>query len=47
MLNIVKSFRDAQHDFDAKELERGFLELDMSQFHRVLHHRIGTLMKSS
>jgi hypothetical protein len=27
-LNIVKAFRDAQNDFDAKELEKGFLDLD-------------------
>jgi hypothetical protein len=45
-LNIVKAFRDAQNDFDAKELEKGFLELDSSRFHRVPHHRIRMLTKS-
>jgi hypothetical protein len=42
-LNIVKAFRDEKTDFDLKELEKGFLELDSSRFHRVAHHRIGNL----
>jgi hypothetical protein len=45
-LNIVKAFRDEKSDFDVKELEKGFLELDSSRFHRVAHHRIGNLTGS-
>jgi len=45
-LQVVKSFRDTGDDFDVKELEHGFLELDQSRFLEIAHHRIGTLIGS-
>jgi hypothetical protein len=45
-LNLCKSFRDAGVTFEVKELERGFLPLDSSQFRQVAHHRIGSLIGS-
>lgn len=45
-LQICKSFRDTDVNFDLKELERGFLDFDNSQFHQIAHHRIGTLIGS-
>jgi hypothetical protein len=45
-LNVVKSFRDSAANFDVAELQKGFLELDSSKFHRVPHHRIGSLVGS-
>ena len=45
-LAIAKSFRDAGSDFDIKELEKGFLEFDSSQFKQIAHHRIGSLVRS-
>ena len=45
-LQVCKSFRDSGKDFDVKELERGFLDLDASKFRQVAHHRIGSLIGS-
>jgi len=45
-LNICKSFRDAGVDFDIKEIDRGFIELDSSHFKQIAHHRIGSLINS-
>src|SRR5258706_90695 len=45
-LHLVKLYRDETSDFDPKELEREFLELDKSNFSRVAHHRIGALVGS-
>jgi len=45
-LNICKSFRDAGEDFDIKELDRGFIELDSSHFQQIAHHRIHSLINS-
>ena len=45
-LNIVKAYRDEKDNFDINEIEKGFLELDSSRFHRVAHHRIGNLTGS-
>jgi hypothetical protein len=45
-LNIFKAYRDEKTNFDVKEIEKGFLILDSSKFHRVPHHRIGTLTGS-
>jgi hypothetical protein len=44
-LNIVKTYRDENINFDVKELEKGFVDLD-SKLHRVPHHRIGNLIGS-
>jgi hypothetical protein len=33
--------------FDVKELEKGFLELNTSNFHQVAHHRITSLLRSN
>jgi hypothetical protein len=45
-LNICKSFRDTRTDFDVEELNRGFLELDNSQFKQTAHHRVASLLNS-
>lgn len=45
-LQIVKSFRDAESNFDLKELDRGFLELDSSRFHQIAHLRLEVLIGS-
>ncbi|MDZ7593487.1 MAG: hypothetical protein U0932_02435 [Thiobacillus sp.] len=45
-LQVCKSFRDTGANFDMKELERGFLDLDNSQFQQIAHHRIGSLIQS-
>lgn len=44
--SLCKSLRDAGALFDVKELERGFLPLDSSQFKAVAHHRVGSLLQS-
>ena len=43
-LQICKSFRDVEHNFDKRELERGFLQFDGSKFHQIAHHRISSLL---
>lgn len=45
-LQICKSFRDTGANFDIKELDRGFLDFDNSQFQQIAHHRIGSLIQS-
>jgi hypothetical protein len=45
-LNIVKAWRDEKADFDIRELEKGFHDLDSSKIHRIPHHRIGNLIGS-
>jgi hypothetical protein len=45
-LQLVKSFRDAEIEFDLSELARGFLELHSSQFNQIAHHRLETLIGS-
>ena len=43
---ILRSLRDAKEDFDIKELERGFMPLDTSQFHKTAHFRVQNLTNS-
>jgi hypothetical protein len=45
-LSICISLRDAGADFDIKEIDRGFIELDSSHFKQIAHHRIGSLVNS-
>jgi hypothetical protein len=45
-LQLSKSLRDVGEHFDLSELKRGFIELDVSKFHQIAHHRIGTLLES-
>jgi hypothetical protein len=45
-LQICKSMRDAKENFDLKELDNGFLELNMSNFQLIAHHRINSLIES-
>jgi len=45
-LNIVKSFRDTKELFDVSELDKGFIELDSSQFQVVANHRLDILVGS-
>ena len=45
-LQVCKSMRDAKADFDLKELDTGFLELDTSSFQQIAHHRINSLLNS-
>lgn len=43
---IIKTFRDGKDAFDIKELEKGFLPLDSSQFHVIAHYRLQLLVGS-
>ncbi len=45
-LQICKSFRDTGANFDIKELDRGFLDIDNSHFQQIAHYRIGSLIQS-
>jgi hypothetical protein len=45
-LQLCRAFRDYGERFDAKELERGFLQLDNSNFRQIAHHRVGSLLQS-
>ncbi|WP_142818630.1 hypothetical protein [Rhodoferax sediminis] len=45
-LQVCKSFRDTAENFDIKELERGFLDLDNSKFQQIAHLRISSLLQS-
>lgn len=42
-LQITKMFRDEKGAFDITELQRGFLNLDASNFCTIANHRIGAL----
>lgn len=43
---VCKSFRDSGVNFDIKELERGFLDMDSSHFQQIAHHRVNSLIQS-
>lgn len=45
-LHVCKSFRDTGDNFDIKELDRGFLDINSSHFQQVAHHRISSLIQS-
>ena len=45
-LQVCKSFRDYGNRFDVKELDRGFIELDSSNFRQIAHYRVGSLLQS-
>lgn len=45
-LHLCKSLRETESSFDINELQRGYLELDLSKFHRIAHHRLGILLDS-
>lgn len=45
-LQLCRAFRDYGDKFDAKDLERGFLELDSSNFRQVANHRVSSLLQS-
>ncbi|MCX7192421.1 MAG: hypothetical protein NTY60_02145 [Proteobacteria bacterium] len=45
-LHVCKSFRDVGANFDIKEIERGFLNIDSSHFQQIAHHRISSLINS-
>ncbi len=45
-MQICKSFRDTENDFDISELTKGFLEFDNSKFQQIAHYRLGSLIQS-
>jgi hypothetical protein len=45
-LQILKMYRDAPDSFDVAELKSGFIELSATDFHRVAHHRLSSLVQS-
>ncbi len=45
-MQICKSFRDTDDNFDTSELTKGFLELDNSKFQQIAHYRLGALIQS-
>lgn len=45
-LQVMKSFRDTDAQFDLKMLSDGFLPLDSSKFAQHANHRIGSLLGS-
>jgi len=42
-LNLVKAYRDQEDNFDIKELDSGFIEYEVVNFHQIEHHRLFTL----
>ena len=45
-LHLAKVYRDATDAFDPTELTKGFAEFQLSNFNRIGHHRIGSLIGS-
>jgi hypothetical protein len=43
-LQLCRQYRDLGSQFQPKEVERGFLELDNSKFQQVAHYRVGSLL---
>jgi hypothetical protein len=45
-LQLCRTFRDYDENFDVAEIKRGFLQLNSSNFRQVAHYRVGLLIDS-
>lgn len=43
-LQLCRQYRDNGKEIDLKDLDRGFLDLDSSNFHQTAHYRLGSLL---